>query len=169
MRAYFVWFLFDLLMLCFMAQKYGLFWGMLFISLRRMCILLLLDEIFYINVNHIQLIGDAVQFCCGLTNFLLTVSVCYWLLESAILGVGDGQEGLVWCNSWGRKESDTTERLNWTELMLLTRGVLKSSTIITDSSIFLCHSISFCLMSFDAVVRYMHNKDFYAFLENSPH
>ena len=23
---------------------------------------------------------------------------------------------LVCCNSWGRKESDTTERLNWTEL-----------------------------------------------------
>ena len=32
------------------------------------------------------------------------------------LGVGDGQGGLVCCNSWGRKESDTTERLNWTEL-----------------------------------------------------
>ena len=31
-------------------------------------------------------------------------------------GVGDGQGGLVCCNSWGRKESDTTERLNWTEL-----------------------------------------------------
>ena len=30
-------------------------------------------------------------------------------------GVGDGQGGLVCCNSWGRKESDTTERLNWTE------------------------------------------------------
>ena len=30
--------------------------------------------------------------------------------------VGDGQGGLVCCNSWGRKESDTTERLNWTEL-----------------------------------------------------
>ena len=28
------------------------------------------------------------------------------------LGVGDGQGGLVCCNSWGRKESDTTERLN---------------------------------------------------------
>ena len=27
-------------------------------------------------------------------------------------GVGDGQGGLVCCNSWGRKESDTTERLN---------------------------------------------------------
>ena len=32
------------------------------------------------------------------------------------LGVGDGQGGLACCNSWGRKESDTTEWLNWTEL-----------------------------------------------------
>ena len=30
------------------------------------------------------------------------------------LGVGDGQGGLACCNSWGRKESDTTERLKWT-------------------------------------------------------
>ena len=30
-------------------------------------------------------------------------------------GVGDGQGGLVCCNSWGHKESDTTERLNWTD------------------------------------------------------
>ena len=36
-----------------------------------------------------------------------------------ILGVGDGQGSLVWCDSWGRKESDTTERLNWTELISL--------------------------------------------------
>ena len=28
------------------------------------------------------------------------------------LGVGDGQGGLACCNSRGRKESDTTERLN---------------------------------------------------------
>ena len=28
------------------------------------------------------------------------------------LGVGDGQEGLVCCSPWGRKESDTTEQLN---------------------------------------------------------
>ena len=31
-------------------------------------------------------------------------------------GVGDGWGGLVCCDSRGRKESDTTERLNWTEL-----------------------------------------------------
>ena len=30
-------------------------------------------------------------------------------------GVGDGQGGLACCNSWGRKESDMTEWLNWTE------------------------------------------------------
>ena len=28
-------------------------------------------------------------------------------------GVGDGQGSLVCCSPWGRKESDTTERLNW--------------------------------------------------------
>ena len=33
-------------------------------------------------------------------------------------GVGDGQGGLTCCDSWDRKESDTTEWLNWTELKL---------------------------------------------------
>ena len=32
------------------------------------------------------------------------------------LGAGDGQGGLECWVSWGRKESDTTERLKWTEL-----------------------------------------------------
>ena len=39
------------------------------------------------------------------------------------LGVGDGQEGLACCDSWGLKESDTTERLNWTEKYLGQIGV----------------------------------------------
>ena len=34
-------------------------------------------------------------------------------------GVGDGQGGLACCDSWGRKESDTTERLNWTDILLI--------------------------------------------------
>ena len=33
------------------------------------------------------------------------------------LRVGDWQEGLVCCDSWGRKESDTTERLIWSDLI----------------------------------------------------
>ena len=32
------------------------------------------------------------------------------------LGVGNGQGGLACCDSWGCKESDMTEQLNWTEL-----------------------------------------------------
>ena len=35
------------------------------------------------------------------------------------LGDDDGQGGLACCDSWGCKESDTTERLNVTELMRL--------------------------------------------------
>ena len=32
-------------------------------------------------------------------------------------GVGDGQGGLACCDSWGRKESDMTKRLIWSELI----------------------------------------------------
>ena len=35
-------------------------------------------------------------------------------------GVGDGQGGLACFDSWGRKESDMTEWLNWTELKVIT-------------------------------------------------
>ena len=35
-----------------------------------------------------------------------------------ILGVGDGQGGLACCSPRGHKESDTTERLNWTDWYL---------------------------------------------------
>ena len=44
----------------------------------------------------------------------------HWLdgyeFESAP-GVGDGLGNLVCCSLWGCKESDTTEQLNWTELI----------------------------------------------------
>ena len=40
------------------------------------------------------------------------------------LGVGDGQGGLACCGSWGHKESDRTEWLNWTEQ--LTCGTTES-------------------------------------------
>ena len=47
------------------------------------------------------------------------------------LGVGDGQEGLVCCDSWGRKESDMTERLNWTELWSNTNSNMISIHFMT--------------------------------------
>ena len=51
----------------------------------------------------------------------------YWLngRESEwTLGAGDGQGGLACCDSWGRKESDTTERLSWTEWSCISRANL---------------------------------------------
>ena len=46
-------------------------------------------------------------------------------------GVGDGQGGLVCCSSWGCKELDTTEQLNWTELYL-TVSIFKCSAVLID-------------------------------------
>ena len=37
-------------------------------------------------------------------------------------GVDDGQGGLAYCNSWGCKALDTTERPNWTELKIIADG-----------------------------------------------
>ena len=42
----------------------------------------------------------------------ITDSTDMSLGKHQIPGVGDGQGGLVCCDSWVRKESDTTERLN---------------------------------------------------------
>ena len=55
------------------------------------------------------------------------------------LGFGDGQGGLVCCNSWDHKESDMTERLkwtemNWTELMPLTPWHTVTEALADSSS-----------------------------------
>ena len=57
----------------------------------------------------------------------------YWLDGHEFgwtLGVGDGHGGLACCDSWGRKESDTTERLNWTDA-----SYLKDLCFLTVSAI----------------------------------
>ena len=55
------------------------------------------------------------------------------------LRVGDGQGGLVCCDSWGCKELDTTEPLNWTELKWTERPF---NFIHLFSSTFTSHSRS---------------------------
>ena len=45
-------------------------------------------------------------------------SLTQWTRVGWTLGVGDGQGGLACCSSWGRKELDTTERLNWTDMCI---------------------------------------------------
>ena len=51
------------------------------------------------------------------------------------LGVGEGQGGLVCCDSWGHKESDTTEWLNWTDDKLGFTTGMKGWTNTIKSSI----------------------------------
>ena len=73
-------------------------------------------------------------------------------------GVGDGQGGLACCDSWGRKQSDTTERLKWTELNWRDSAIpIHESTLpqppfpsrlahnIEQSS--MCHTIGLCWLS----------------------
>ena len=62
-------------------------------------------------------------------------------------GVDDGQGGLAHCGSWGHKESDMTERLNWTEVtpMLLQMALFNS---FHGQVIFLCIYVSQLLYSF---------------------
>ena len=53
----------------------------------------------------------------------ITDSMDMGLRELRELGVGDGQGGLACCDSWGRKESDMTEWLNWTDRTSMRFGV----------------------------------------------
>ena len=52
------------------------------------------------------------------------------------LGVGDGQGGLACCDSWGSKESDTTEWLNWTG-----DTILKSRDITLPTKVHLVKAV----------------------------
>ena len=46
------------------------------------------------------------------------------------LGVGDGQGGLACCISWGRKDLDTTEWLNWTVMTLKKNNIFVNSLLL---------------------------------------
>ena len=48
-------------------------------------------------------------------------------------GVGDGQGGLVCCDSWGCKELDTTERLNWTPYTKINSKWIKDLNVRPDT------------------------------------
>ena len=61
------------------------------------------------------------------------------------LGVGDGQGGLACCNSWGHKESDTTEWLNWTELKYTAKRTYLQYKIWNKKAE--CHLLQTCLES----------------------
>ena len=82
-------------------------------------------------------------------------------------GVGDGQGGLACCNSWGRKESVTTERLNWTESVYLSFEVdviiaIKSWRSCNLKSLNCLHPTSKWLMQVKSMIQFKDN-----FVKNS--
>ena len=54
------------------------------------------------------------------------VSSTHWTWVWVDYGSWDGQGGLACCGSWGRKESDRTERLNWTEQYKFLNNILNT-------------------------------------------
>ena len=50
-------------------------------------------------------------------------------------GVCDGQWSLVCCSPWGFKESDMTERLNWTELTLMVKNLAANVGHLRDTGL----------------------------------
>ena len=48
------------------------------------------------------------------------------------LGVGDGQGSLVCCSPWGHNESDTTEQLNWGELLLGRKAMTNLHSVLKN-------------------------------------
>ena len=56
-------------------------------------------------------------------------------------GEGDGQGGLVCRDSWGCKESDTTERLNWTEWKRWTNYLSHPSSPTLDTHLLSLHCL----------------------------
>ena len=95
-------------------------------------------------------------------------------------GVGDRQGGLACCSSWGRKESDTTERLNWTEASTLcepktpdvqaefrkgrrTRNPIANICWIIEKARELQKNVYFCFTDYTKAFDYVHHNK----LENS--
>ena len=74
--------------------------------------------------HSLRRLSFSTVYSCLLCNGLIIREWVYlWWLDGResqwTPGVGDGQGGLVCCDSWGRKESDTTERPIWSDLILL--------------------------------------------------
>ena len=70
-------------------------------------------------------------------------------------GRGDGQGGMACCNSWSRKELDTAERLNWTELNWCLISLSSGSTLC-DGSFSISPSVSASIFYLCNHMLFMH-------------
>ena len=73
------------------------------------------------------------------------------------LGIGDRQGSLECCGSWGHKESDKTEQLNWTETECSARVNPPSSVhkSISFSAVSQCHFMAFLEFATNNILHYI--------------
>ena len=90
---------------------------------------------------------DLYVFQPGYFQRVATLTILYIPEFEWTPGVGDGQGCLTCCDSGGRKESDTTEQLNWTELKSIICEVLNSSPALYPQP-------SFCFPVFNIINFY---------------
>ena len=79
--------------------------------------------------------------------------ICIHIYMYTHMGVGDGQGGLACCNSWGCKELDTTEQLNWTEYIHTHHNIFYSSFIDRGFGCF--HVSTIIMMLWTSKCRYL--------------
>ena len=79
-------------------------------------------------------------------------------------GVGDGQGGLACCDSWGHKELDTTEQLNWTEEFFI-----YSRYQFLIRSMLCKHFLSFCGLSLHLLDGVLQAQKLYILTERHVH
>ena len=99
-------------------------------------------------------------------------SLTWWTWVWVDLVVGDGQGGLACCGSWGHKESETTEWLNWTELVFFSIAfsywfwLILAFLFFWDSN-FMHVRISHCLLlSFKILIFLSFKSPFWIFSSN---
>ena len=75
------------------------------------------------------------------------------------VGVGDEQGGLACCGSWGHKESDMTEWLNWTEL--------NHKWVLNFVNSFLCLHWDYHMIFMFQFVNMVYHVDWFAYIEEA--
>ena len=83
-----------------------------------------------------------------------------WTLE-----VSGGQGGLACCDSWGRKESDTTEWLKWTELNVYLGLIEWKATEFSYPWIFIYFEYHNRLASSSVIIHWIWSKEIHIYLK----
>ena len=110
------------------------------------------------DITYIWMLMVWSQYCTSFMYTLCTIVYLVHLLEDEMigwhhrlnrlefeqaLGVADGQGSLVCCSPWGRKESDTTEWLNWTDGLLnqfyIRAYLMSPSFAINNAALNICN------------------------------